>query len=94
MKNIKTILVVEGQENYTLNFTGNLTLANVDTYAEELKGIPKDGNINVNIENVEAFDLSFLQLFHSLKKTFSNISFRIDMGDDFINLLNKCGLEI
>lgn len=84
------------QENLVIQ--GRLTIENIQDIKTKLQeAVANFQNIQIYVEQVEAIDLTFLQLLYSLKRSFSetskNISFNLMLSDENKTLLRQSGLE-
>ncbi len=89
-------LKAEKKETETqLNFSGDLTLNNVEAIKKDIISLIKDATkIKVEIRKVTNIDLSFIQLLYSMKKQFKeNITFDIELPETLKSMMENAGFS-
>jgi anti-anti-sigma regulatory factor len=97
MENIKMIdFQLTDEQKGTLTLTGQMTLQNITELHSQFKtSLDAVNELVINHERSDEFDISYIQILHSLFKTASlqnkKVSFVGNQPDDFINRLKNSG---
>jgi len=81
-----------------IEIQGSLTIENCDSIKKKLiEALNNFNELNITLKNINKIDISVIQLFYSLNKTYNEknkkIIFGTDFSDEISELLKHSGLD-